>query len=64
MNILDFTADAAALDESLRQQKLRISAQDRRIAAITLAAGGVLLTRNQADFQQVPGLLIQDWTKP
>lgn len=62
-HLLDYDAEADAIFAALRQQKLRISTADLRIAAITLVADGVLLTRNFIDFGQVPGLKLEDWTK-
>lgn len=59
--LLDFDDTAAAQFETLRQRKIRIGTQDLRIAAIVLATGNVLVTRNRRDFAQVPGLLIDDW---
>ena len=44
---LGYDVSASAIYESLRQQKLRIGTQDLRIAAIALAVGGTLVTRNQ-----------------
>ncbi len=62
-SILDYTPQAHALFQSLQQQKIRIGSQDLRIAAITLSVGGILATRNQIDFGQIPDLVIEDWTK-
>jgi len=62
--ILDFDEDAAAEFDALKQQKVRIGTQDLRIAAIVLARGEILLTRNRVDFTKVPGLAIEDWTLP
>jgi tRNA(fMet)-specific endonuclease VapC len=61
--ILDYDDSASATYESLRRQKLSVGTQDLRIAAIALAVGGTLITRNARDFAQVTGLRLQDWTK-
>ena len=57
------------LDQSSAQifqdiQKIRISAFDLKIAAITLANHATLLTRNARDFERVPGLRFEDWSRP
>lgn len=61
--VLSFDATAASIVDYLRQNRVRIATMDLRIAAIALANGAILLTRNSADFAQVPGLAIEDWTK-
>jgi predicted nuclease of predicted toxin-antitoxin system len=45
----------------LVEQRLRIGAQDLKIAAITLAHDAILVTSNRRHFDQVPGPQIEDW---
>lgn len=63
VNVLPFTAAAAVSLADLRKQKVRISTQDLRIAAIVLSVNGILVTSNRRDFDQVPGLIIEDWNQ-
>jgi tRNA(fMet)-specific endonuclease VapC len=60
---LSFDDVAAAIFDQLRIQKLRLGTNDLTIAAITLAVSGILVTRNTVDFQRIPGLVLEDWTK-
>lgn len=60
-NVLPYDDAAARIDNDLRRALLRLRTQDRRIAAITLAAGATLVTRNTVDFQGVPRLNLEDW---
>jgi tRNA(fMet)-specific endonuclease VapC len=60
--ILGFSEPAILRFEHLASMKLNVRAMDLRIAAITLEAGGVLVTRNLRDFRRVPGLVIEAWT--
>jgi tRNA(fMet)-specific endonuclease VapC len=62
IQVLSFNAEAARLYQGFIDQKIRIGTHDLKIAAITLANDGVLLTRNQRDFSKVSNLLTEDWT--
>jgi tRNA(fMet)-specific endonuclease VapC len=63
-SVLPYDASAAQIDDQLRAQGQPRQTKDRRIAAITLAHGFVLVTHNTVDFQRVPGLSIEDWMTP
>jgi tRNA(fMet)-specific endonuclease VapC len=60
--VLDFNTTAVNQFQQLLSQKIRVGTQDLRIASIVLAVDGTLVTRNQRDFQRVPGLKIADWS--
>jgi tRNA(fMet)-specific endonuclease VapC len=60
---LPFDEAAAAIFDQLRTQKLRLRTNDLAIAAITLVVRGILVTRNTVDFQRIPGLVLEDWTR-
>ncbi len=64
MNVLPFDEAAQVIFETLRPQCRRVGALDLRIASIALATDSILLTRNAIDFEKVPGLRFEDWTKP
>jgi tRNA(fMet)-specific endonuclease VapC len=61
-SILDYTVEAHEKFVELRRQGIRIGTQDLRIASIALLAGSTVVTRNRRDFEQVPGLQIEDWS--
>lgn len=44
---------------NLRKRRLQ---KDMRIAAIALSLNATVITHNQRDFEQVPGLAIADWS--
>lgn len=55
--------DQGAADEfaRLRELRIRIGTMDLKIAATALANGAMLLSANLRDFEQVPGLRVEDW---
>ena len=62
-HILTFAEPAIVRYEGLRATHRRLDKDDLRIAAIVLECGDALVTRNTRDFQQIPGLVIEDWSK-
>jgi tRNA(fMet)-specific endonuclease VapC len=60
--ILPFDEAAAAQFELLRRARVRIGTMDLKIAAVALAMGATVLTRNVSDFSKVPSLRFEDWS--
>jgi tRNA(fMet)-specific endonuclease VapC len=61
--VLDFDEQAAINFQGLKKEKPRLGTADLKIAAIVLAQEATLLSRNLRDFQQIPALKVEDWTK-
>jgi len=62
ISLLDFDRPAADEFSRLQQLRLRVGTMDLKIAAIALANGATLLSRNIRDFSKVPGLKVEDWS--
>jgi tRNA(fMet)-specific endonuclease VapC len=60
--VLSFTEPAIQRFEQLRSLKLNVGLMDLRIAATALENGLTVVTRNQRDFNRVPGLTTEDWS--
>jgi tRNA(fMet)-specific endonuclease VapC len=60
--VASYDQDAEQEFLSLRKQRVRIGTMDLRIAATALVRDYTVLTRNLVDFEQVPGLKVEDWT--
>lgn len=58
-----FSEPAIARYEQLKRLKLKVGKTDLRIGAVALERNAVVVTRNVRDFQRIPGLQIEDWSK-
>jgi|SRR5215475_11728237 len=61
LQILPYTSSAESLCHQWRQQGIRISTHDLRIAAICVAQGASLISRNRKDFERIPDLTVEFW---
>ena len=59
--ILPFDDAAADAFHRLRDARVRVGTMDLKIAAICIAHDATLLTRNLVDFEEVPGLPLENW---
>jgi tRNA(fMet)-specific endonuclease VapC len=61
--ILDFDGAASEQLSILGGLRLRVGAMDLKIATIARSKKALLLSANLADFQRVPDLRVEDWTR-
>lgn len=59
--IVRFDEKSAARFNQRRQQRIRIGAQDLKIASIALEANALLLSANLRDFERIPDLRVESW---
>lgn len=59
--ILPWDEESSAMILRFRRERVRIGTLDLKIACIVMAHDATLLTRNLADFAQVPGLRAENW---
>ncbi|MGF1542705.1 MAG: type II toxin-antitoxin system VapC family toxin [Pleurocapsa sp.] len=62
IEVLDFNEAAYSYYKQLLNQKIRIGAQDMKIAAIALSINAIVVTRNKRDFAKIPNLIWEDWS--
>ena len=63
LTIIEFDKNAAEIYKNLKSNKIRIGTMDLKIASIAIANEAILVSRNLKDFDQVPDLTVQDWTR-
>jgi tRNA(fMet)-specific endonuclease VapC len=63
IQIVDFDESAIQRCEQLKERKLKVRKMDLRIAATVLGRNATLVTRNVRDFEKIPGLRIEDWSR-
>jgi tRNA(fMet)-specific endonuclease VapC len=61
--LLNYSKEAIRRFHDLRKAKVRIGTMDLKIASIALSYQAKLISRNLRDFQKVPGLIVEDWTR-
>jgi tRNA(fMet)-specific endonuclease VapC len=59
--IVEWNEPAADGFANFRRLRIRIGTQDLKIATTALAHDALLLSANLRDFEQVPGLQVEDW---
>lgn len=63
INVISFDENAAKVFQDLKSQKIRIGSMDLKIASIAISRKAILISRNLKDFEAVPNLVVNDWTR-
>jgi tRNA(fMet)-specific endonuclease VapC len=63
MPVIAFDQDAGKVFDELKKQKIRVGTMDLRIAAIAISRNAILISRNLVDFERIPNLTVEDWTR-
>lgn len=63
INVLPFDQNAAEIYKNLKSNKIRIGSMDMKIASIAISRKAILVSRNLKDFEAVPNLVVNDWTR-
>ena len=66
--VLPFDSEAASFYAQMRVDLERkgqiVGAEDLVIAATAASRGAIVVTHNVKDFAKIPGVRVEDWTKP
>ena len=63
LTILEFNEKSAEIFKELKRQKIRVGTMDLKIASIAIEHNAILVSRNLSDFEQIPQLAVEDWTR-
>lgn len=61
--VIKFDEKAGEVFEDLKKQKIRVGTMDLKIASIAISRNALLISRNLSDYEQIPNLPVEDWTK-
>ncbi|HTU19586.1 MAG TPA: type II toxin-antitoxin system VapC family toxin [Gemmataceae bacterium] len=61
-SVIPFPLSALTRHADLLRQRLNVSSNDLKIAAIALEMSATVVTRNTRDFGRVAGLVYEDWS--
>jgi tRNA(fMet)-specific endonuclease VapC len=61
IQILSYTTEAETTYQRWRDEGIRVSTHDLRIAALCVVHGVTLISRNRRDFERIPGLAVEFW---
>ena len=61
--VIKFDEKAGEAFKDLKKQKIKVGTMDLKIASIAISQKTLLISRNLSDYEQIPNLRVEDWTK-
>jgi tRNA(fMet)-specific endonuclease VapC len=61
--VLPFDEKAGVVFQDLKNRKIKVGTMDLKIASICISQNALLVSRNLSDYDQIPNLRVEDWTK-
>ena len=61
--VIPFDEKAGKVFQDLKSRKIKVGTMDLKIASITISQKALLILRNLSDYEQIPNLRVEDWTK-
>ena len=61
--VIKFDEKAGEVFKDLKKQKIKVGTMGLKIASIAVSQNALLISRNLSDYEQIPNLRVEDWTK-
>jgi len=61
--IIQFDKKSGETFQDLKSRKIKVGTMDLKIASIAISQNALLISRNLSDYDQIPNLRVEDWTR-
>ena len=61
--IIQFDKQSGETFQDLKSRKIKVGTMDLKIASIAISQNALLISRNLSDYDQIPNLRVEDWTR-
>ena len=61
--IIQFDKKSGETFQDLKSRKIKVGTMDLKIASIAISQNALLIFRNLSDYDQIPNLRVEDWTR-
>ncbi|MCD9187926.1 MAG: type II toxin-antitoxin system VapC family toxin [Pyrinomonadaceae bacterium] len=61
--IVQFDEKDGEIFQDLKSRKIKVGTMDLKIASIAISHNALLISRNLSDYDRIPNLRVQDWTR-